>query len=103
MVAENDQAALEPPDVRIPPRARRIDPPLEHGQRQVQRAGDDAVPRALRIGADVHDQRARSGGLERLGRLQPVDPPARGFQKLGDPGYFANSTARLSRITVTFT
>jgi hypothetical protein len=103
VVAEDDDPALVPADAGIPPRARRIDPPFQHRAREVQRARHDPVARPRRLRADVDEQRAARGRSVSRGRLEPIDAPAGALQQLRDPGYFANSTARLSRITVTLT
>jgi len=103
VVAEHDDSAVEAADMGIPPLARRIGAPFQHGAWEMQRAGHDSIPCPSGLGADVHDQRACRGGGLRLAGLEPVDPPPRGLEEVVDRGYFANSTARLSRITVTFT
>src|SRR5581483_5485883 len=76
VVAEDDDAPAEAADVRVPPCAAGLEPPLEHRARNVDRAGDDAVALAGALTADVDDQPARFRGLERLRWREPRDRAA---------------------------
>lgn len=43
VVADQNEALVEPAEVPVPPRAIDGDPPFEHGSRDVQTPGDNAV------------------------------------------------------------
>ncbi len=74
MVAEQQNLLVEPADVWAPPLAVGGKPPFEHGARDVERAGNDPVPVALEIGANVDQERAPFERRERFARLEAVDP-----------------------------
>lgn len=73
MVADQHDLLVEAADVRVAPRAVRIEAPLEHGARYMQRAGNDAVALAVDVCANVDQEGALFGCHKRVHRLEPRD------------------------------
>ena len=86
MVAEENEPLVEPSHVRAPPLAVGSEPPFEHRARDVQRAGDDPVPLAVAVGADVDQHGAPLESGLRLLRGEALDSrPGIGEQVLERP------------------
>ena len=77
MVADQDDLAVQPTDVRIAPFTVRRDTPLEHRARDMKGARDDAVAFAVLARADVDEQRTRLYRRVRVSRGAPFDPVGR--------------------------
>jgi hypothetical protein len=79
VVADQDQVGVEPADVRVAPRAFGRDAPLQDGEGDVERAGDDA---RRAVDPRVDDQRALLGRRSGLCRLEALDQRARFAQQV---------------------
>ena len=82
VVAEQQDLPVEGADVRVAPGAVRIETPFEHGARNVERAGNDAVALTVDLRTDVDQQRAPLGRREGVGRFEPDDPRLRSLEEL---------------------
>jgi hypothetical protein len=82
VVAEDDHPPFEIADVRVAPLAAGLEAPFEHGARDVDRTGHDAVALARELGADVDDQPARFRCRAGRRGLEALDPSPRLVEEL---------------------
>ena len=76
LCAEEDELPVELAEVRVRVAGARVDAPLEYGARDVQRAGDDALPAAFVLGAEIDQKSPPRGRLTGFARLEPGRDPA---------------------------
>ena len=92
VVAEQQDLPVEGADVRVAPGAVRIETPFEHGARNVERAGNDAVALAVDVRTDIDEQRAPLRRRESVGRFEPVDPRLRSLEQLVERSPFGSDS-----------
>lgn len=73
MVADKQDLLVEAADMRVAPLAVWVNAPFEHGARDVQRAGNDALALTVDVCANVNQQGALLACRKRVHRLEPLD------------------------------
>jgi hypothetical protein len=81
VVAKEEELPVKTADVWVSPGTVRVEPPFEHGARDVEGAGNDAVALSVTGGSDVDDQCAAVGRREGIDRLEPADPCLRRLEQ----------------------
>jgi hypothetical protein len=86
LIAHQDDMVIELRRTGVAVLTRWIQPPFEDVPWDYQRSRDDPIPRNLRIGANVDQNRPTAHRLQRLSRREPAQAATRSCQKLIDRG-----------------